>query len=340
MSATRLSDIIDVDVFQDIPYVPSTVKTSILESGMIIQNENMNALANREGEEVNMPFWNDLADTEPNASSDDPSKSATPNNVKQGSQKARKAFLNNGWSSMDLASDLVMGDKPMSHIRKRVDAYWDRVWLYRLIASAQGIMNADLAGDSDMTVDVSAKADGVFSRDAFLEAAFTLGDSVSDISAIGVHSATYQVMLDNDDIEFIKDSSGTLMLPTYMGKRVIMSDSMPVSGNAEDGFNYNSVLFGNGAFASGEGTVNTPVEIDRKAEAGDGGGMETLWMRKNFLIHPFGFKFNFDDSDNRSPLLADLRNAKNWQRVVDRKHVPMAFLITSGKKKIVTPPSA
>lgn len=81
---------------------------------------------------------------------------------------------------------------------------------------------------------------------------------------------------------------------------------------------------------------------ERQARAGNGGGVETLWERKTWILHPFGYQFTGTDITNRantngrtgantgvdelSPLLADLRKAANWDRVVDRKNVPIAFL--------------
>ena len=116
----------------------------------------------------------------------------------------------------------------------------------------------------------------MFTRKNVTSAIFTLGDAFGGITAIGVHSATFKTMVDNDDIEYIKDSTGTINIPYYLGKMVIVDDSSPVvpaGGVAEDSTapKYTTILFGKGAFGFGEGSPKIPVELERKASQGNGG---------------------------------------------------------------------
>jgi hypothetical protein len=342
MATVQLSDIIDVQVFQDIPAVNDPTKSAFFESGIVVQSPLLNQLANAAGKTAELPFWNDLAATDdPNLSSDDPTSSATPKNVDQGEQISRKAMLNQGWSSADLASELAMGPRAMEHIRGRVDTYWLRQWQRRLIASANGVLADNVANDSgDMIYDASGAtnaditADTVFTRQNFTAAAFTMGDMAEAIQAISVHSMVYKRMIDNDDIDFIQDSQGNMTVPTFLGKRVIVDDGMPAvaaggAGGGDTAPFYTSVLYGAGAFGWGEGQPTVPVEIQRNAAQADGGGVETLWTRKTWILHPFGFQNTAAPASN-SFSLAELAQAAKWDRVVDRKNVPLAFLKTNG----------
>jgi len=114
-----------------------------------------------------------------------------------------------------------------------------------------------------------------------------------------------------------------------MGKLIIMDDSMPVVAGGTSGFKYTSILFGTGAFGYGNGSVDVPVELESQAAQGNGAGVQTLFTRKNLIIHPFGFK---DDgtpaAESYTP--AELAAAATWDRVVDRKNIPMAFIVTNG----------
>ena len=103
---------------------------------------------------------------------------------------------------------------------------------------------------------------------------------------------------------------------------------MTVTAGSTDGFKYTSVIYGAGAFGYGVGSAEVPVEIDRLAGGGNGGGIETLWERNTWLIHPFGFKQTSTPSAV-SFTQAELSTAAVWDRVVDRKLVPMAFLVTN-----------
>jgi hypothetical protein len=336
MATTRLSDIIDVTVFQDLPQVDGPEKTAFFDSGIVVRNGLLDSLANGPGKIAELPFWNDLdGSIEVNYSDDNPANTATPQKIVQGEQIARKAFVNQGWQAADLASELALGGTAMQAVRVKVDRYFARQWQRRLVASANGILADNVANDSgDMVVDVASdsiagqSASTLFNRDAFTEAAYTMGDSATELSAIAVHSAVMAQMVKNDDIVYIPDSQGRLTIPTYMGLRVIVDDGMTVTPGATDGFKYTSVLFGAGAFGYGVGSPETPVEVEREAAQGNGGGIETLWVRNTWILHPFGFQATGTPA-GESFTLAELAAATSFDRVLDRKLIPMSFLITN-----------
>lgn len=336
MATTRLSDIIDVTIFRDLPQVEGPEKTAFFESGIVTRNGLLDELANAPGKIIELPYWNDLdGSVEVNYSDDNPANTATPQKIAQGEQIARKAFVNQGWQAADLASELAMGGTAMEAVRARTDRYFMRQWQRRLTASSNGILADNVANDSgDMVVDVAAEsiaaqtADTKFNRDVFTEAVYTMGDMATELSAISVHSAVMQQMVKNDDIVYIPDSQGQLTIPTYMGLRVIVDDGMTVTAGSTDGFKYTSVLFGSGMFGYGVGSPETPVEIEREAAQGNGGGIETLWLRNTWLLHPFGFQATGTPA-GESFTQAELAAATSFDRVLDRKLIPMSFLVTN-----------
>lgn len=336
MATTQLADIIDVTIFQDLAPVNNPELTAFYESGVVTRTPLLDMLANAAGKTAELPFWNDIdPDDAPNLSDDNPANTAAAQKITQGEQITRKAFLNKGMSVADFASELAMGPKAMQHIRNRTDKYWTRQWQRRLIASADGVLADNVANDSgDMVNDVASEsvagqsAATKFSRSNFTAAAFTLGDAFENTGAIAVHSAVYKQMVDGDDIDFIPDSQGRMTIPTFMGKRVIVDDGMTVTAGGTDGFKYTTILFGAGAFGWGEGTPTVPVEIEREAAQGNGGGIETLWTRKTHIIHPAGFQ-NTGTPAGNSFTLAELRLATSWDRVVDRKNTNIAYLVTN-----------
>lgn len=342
MATTRLSDAVIPAVYGAYTAINSPETTAFFESGVVVRNAMLDAKANTGGQEIQLPFWRDLdSSVEPNASNDDPADMAAPGKIGSGLQRARIAYLNQGYSTADLVSELT-GSSPMQQIRNRFGTYWQKQWQRRVIGSALGVLADNVANDSgDMVYDGSA---ALWSRKAFTSAVFTLGDAFESLSAIAVHSLAYKQMVDADDIDFVADSEGKLTIPTFMGIRVVVDDAMPavsVTGPPAS-ISTTAVLFGAGAFGYGEGTPETPVEIERQARAGNGGGVETLWERKTWLLHPFGYQFTGADITNRanangrtgaatgedefSPLIADLAKAANWDRVVARKSVPLAFM--------------
>ena len=137
-----------------------------------------------------------------------------------------------------------------------------------------------------------------------------------------------QQMVKNDDIVYIPDSMGQLTIPTYMGLRVIVDDGMTVTAGSTSGFKYTSVLFGEGAFAYGDGAPMVPVEVERQEAQGNGAGVETLWTRKTWILHPSGYQ-NVGTPSSFSFTPAELALATTWDRVVERKNVPLAFIVTN-----------
>lgn len=337
MATTKLSDIIDVTVFQDLPAVNGPEKTAFFESGIVTRNPLLDGLANAAGKTAELPFWKDLdGSIETNYSSDDPTSLATPQKVVQGEQIARKAFVNQGWQVADLASELAMGARAMDHIRSRTDKYFMRQWQRRLVAASNGVLLDNIANNSgDMLFKAASESIAgqsvttKFNREAFTTAVYTMGDAATELQAIGVHSHVMAQMVSNDDIVYIPDSMGKLTIPTYMGLRVIVDDGMAVRAGTTDGFVYTSVLFGQGAFGYGVGSPEVPVEVEREAAQGDGGGIETLWVRNTWILHPFGFQQVGTPAAGQSFTIAELGLANKWDRVIERKNVPMAFLQTN-----------
>ena len=335
MALTQLSDIIDVTVFQDLPANNSPEKTALFQSGVVTRNPLLDTLASSSGKTAELPFWNDIDGSSEVNYSDDSENSATPVKITQGEQIARKAFINKGFKEADLAAEIAMGGDALTHIRNRVDTYFTRQWQRRLIAAANGVLADNVANDSgDMVINVASEsvagqsATTLFNRGSFTDAVYTLGDMADQLTTIAVHSSVMAQMVKNDDIDYIPDSSGRMTIPTYNGLRVVVDDGLTVTAGSTDGFKYTSVLFGQGAFGYGEGTSKVPVEVERGAAQGNGGGTEALWVRKTWILHPFGFQQTSAPSGD-SFTLTELATAAVWDRVVDRKNIPLGFLITN-----------
>lgn len=342
----RLSDAFIPSVYGSYTAVDNPETSAFVRSGIIAANPLFNDIARGAGKLFTVPFWNDIDPAiEPNYSNDDPADIAVPQGLTSGTMTARKTWVNQGFSEMDLVQELA-GSSPLQHIRNRFGTYWTRQQERRLIATAVGVMADNIANDGgDMVVDISGLAADAanFNSNSFIDAAYTMGDRAESIAAIAVHSAIESKMVKNDDIETIRDSDGNIVMRTYRGRAVIVDDGLPVSGAGDDRI-YTSFLFGAGAlgfggvegheFALGEGVPKVAAEVERTPAAGSGGGQETIWERHTWMLHPFGFEWVEAGAAlaEFSPTLADLRLAAHWNRVVPRKAVPMAFIKSKAYK--------
>lgn len=340
-TGVTLADIFIPEIYQSIQPNDSPETSAFAASGVAVTNPLLQQAAQGGARKVEVPLWNDLdASKEPNQSDDTDTK-ATVDKVNTTSYNARNAFLNKGFGTSDLVVELSAstpgnGD-PMTRIRNRFGTYWQRQFQYRIIAACRGIMAKNVAANGgDMVHDIALEttvgqtASNKISAEAIVEAVFTMGDKFASLAAIGMHSVVYKTLVLQELITFVKDSTGTLDVPTYLGKRVIVDDGLPVIAGTTSGFKYVTVLFGSGAIGYGEGTPKNPVELERLPSSGNGGGLENLWERKTWLVHPAGWDWLEAAVAGESATLAELRNAANWNRVLPRKMVPMAFLQTNG----------
>ena len=337
MAAVQLADVIIPAVYETYTSVNNVETNAFVAGGIAVTNPLLNGFEDEGGILVQMPYWKDLdATVEPNYSTDDPTQVASPQKIQAGIMQARKANLNNAWSAADLVSELA-GSDPMQRIKDRTDNYWLRNWQYRLLAVCSGILAANVAQNaSDMVIDLhtedgkNATNSNLFTRLAFTGAIFTSGDHADDYTAIAVHSVVYKRMIDNNDIAFIQPSQGEPAVPTFLGKRVIVDDMMPVRAGTTSGYVYTSILYAPGAIGYGEGNARIPVEVKREALQGNGGGVEILVERKSWIMNPFGWTWTNTTLSAQSPTLANLRLPANWQRTLTRKLTPIAFLLTNG----------
>ena len=337
----RLSDVFVRPVYESYTALNSPEKTALFTSGMVSTNALLSALAKSGNTEGTVPFWLDLDATgEPDYTNDDPADFAVPGKVGTSTMKYRKAFVHKAFSSMDLVAEL-MGANPLQHIRNRFGFWWTRQLQKRIVAVANGILAANVAQDGgDMVVDISALVGDAakFNALSVLDAEYSLGDAVGGLTGIAVHSMIAKSMAKLDMLTTEKDSEGNVIVSRYGDKVVVIDDSLPVSGVGADRV-FTSVLFGAGAFGFGgaegtafglgEGTPLNPSYVTREELAGNGGGQEIIGERKTWLLHPFGFSWVEAGGGalvEFSPTLANLATAAKWDRVVDRKQVPMAFL--------------
>jgi hypothetical protein len=174
---------------------------------------------------------------------------------------------------------------------------------------------------NDISAEVGAAA--VFSATAVIDAAGTMGDAMNDLVGIAMHSDIYRRALKNDLIQFIPDSRGT-PIATFRGLATVVDDGLPVDTGA-----YTTVLFGRGAvgYAMAGPAVADGTEVESLPSAGNGGGQQVLHSRVNLGLHPAGFSWVETSVASESPSIAELATATNWDRVVERKAVPLAYLI-------------
>ncbi|ARQ95346.1 capsid protein [Bradyrhizobium phage BDU-MI-1] len=313
MTETRLADMIVPTKFNKYVQVLSTEKSNLFQSGIITDLSSV-IDAEIEGKTVNMPFFNDL-DTNDEEQILDDTADLTLGKMTTGQDVAVKLLRGKAFGSSDLAADLSGAD-PIEAIANRFADWWNVRMQKALLSTLAGAMGA--ANMTGNVSDISALTGGAenFDADSFIDAAFLLGDEQGGLSAVAVHSLTLKAMVKADLIDFVPDSQGKLTIPTYLGKTVIVDDSMPVSGTGVNRV-FTTYIFGPGAIGYGERSPKVPVAVGR--EELKGMGQEYIVNRRQWVMHPRGIKWLGGTQAGVTPSNTELATAANWTRVYDPK---------------------
>jgi hypothetical protein len=304
---------------------------AFLRSGAAVNLPQANEFLAGPGQSIDLPFWKQLVDEAANISTDNSASSSTPKAVTSSYQIAIRNVLNQSWSAMDLVSTYT-GSDPMMHVADNVVDYWAKRRQARIIASLDGVLADNVANDSsDMVNDISTTSTAAdsnkISGEAVLDARQTMGDKRGQLAAMIVHSVVYTRLQKLNLIDFIPDARGETNIATYQGARLLVDDNCTNSGTPTV---YTTYLLGNGSLAVSQVNDKVPSELDRTPASGDGGGQETFYSRQQMLIHPFGFQFIVSGITAKSPTIAELQAAAQWDRVYERKRIPIAYLKTNG----------
>lgn len=337
---TRVSDVVVPTKFS--PYVQQLTqqKSKLIRSGALAADPVLSANLAGGGLTFNEPSFKDLDDDAENVSTDDPTVLSTPNKIGTATEIQVRLSRNNSWASMDLTADLV-GEDPMDAISNRVADYWVRRQQLAFVATINGVFADNAAAPSgtdthtqnDMTHDISGASfsDGVtnFSAEGFIDATTTMGDSMEELTLVMMHSVVYSRALKNNLIDFIPDAinPAAASIATFLGRTVVVDDGMPKTGGVFDTW-----LFGRSAVRWGAGSPKVPTEVERKPDAGNGGGEEILYNRVEWVIAPAGYAY-IGTPPKGGPSNANttnnLANADSWSRVFsERKQIRIARLVT------------
>ena len=245
-------------------------------------------------------------------------------NVTTKEARATLLMRQRAWGSTDLAH-VLGGSDPMGAIAQLI-ADWRNTREQKVYLSIlKGIFASAL---KDHCNDISAM-DGTasyISDAATLDTKQLLGDHYGSLGMVFMHSAVYTYLQKNGMITrnpIFDPSKSPVDMETYLGYKIKVDDSMPVT----DGV-YDTYFVGKGAFIRQDGTpqgfVGTETDRDKI------GAKNYLINRWCQIIHPRGLSWVsngvYTNTEHYYPANVDLEKAENWELTVDHKKVPLACL--------------
>lgn len=315
MAKTKIQDVIVPEVFAGYIIKMTKELSMLIQCGIAMSNPMLDSLVTQGGKLINMPFWKPLAGSDEVLSDNG---ELTPDKITADKDVAALLIRGKAWSSNELAGALA-GSSPMNAISQQVAAWWNRREQEILLAILKGIFAGALA--SSHVNDISAKsgASAAISAPAVLDTKQLLGDAAGQITAMFMHSAVFTALQKLNLIQYIPNSRGEIIIPTYLGYRTIVDDNCPKAGDV-----YSTFLFGMGCFGRGDGvpTDLTPVETTRNPLASD----DILINRRALVLHPFGVKFKSVNVAGATPDNDELADGDNWEKVYEDKAIGIAML--------------
>jgi len=313
---TRIGDIIQPEVFTPYTIQKTMEKSALIQSGIAENTAEFDALASGPNTLINMPYWNDLTgDAEVMNDTDE----TMPGKITASKDVARKLAFTKSWAANGLAA-LLSGDDPMGAIADRVADYWTRWYQQILLSILEGVFASSTMADKIHNISNQQGNAALISGKTFLDAAQKMGDAKDLLVAVMMNSAVETYLAKNDLIEYLPDSEGKPYIRQFLGKRVIVDDSMPfVTQNGNKiGVAY---LFGYGAIAWGNGTHPDIIQTEVVRKGLSLAGEDVLVNRRLPLLHPRGVKWIETNVEGNFPTLEELEEGSRWERVYEPKAI-------------------
>jgi len=327
MAETKITNVVVPEVFTKYVLEPSIYRNRFLKSGVLAANNTIDSLLAGGGKTFNLPFWQDLDDT--NSSVPSETVALTVGNITAEKQIAVRLQRNRAWGA-NAMSAILSGDDPMGAIESFVGGYWERDYNKTLVSICNGVFADNIANDSSDLVNDSGLT--VFSSDGVIDAQALLGENgvvgrgdSTEYVGIAVHPNTYAKMRKLDVIDFIPISGQTRPIPFYMGMEVIVDRRMPTSTNS-NGTEYTSYMYKAGALQFGQTSRGYEATSTDRDES-KGMGIDKLYTRRVYTIHPTGFAFQSSSVAGESPTNTELEAAANWDRVFEKENIGIVAYI-------------
>ena len=288
-------------------------RNALVSSGLMVTNDAIQAEFNKGGKTIDLPFFGDLSGDSEILSDTNP---LTPDTISGDVQTGVRNMRGRAWKASDLAGELS-GSDPMQATARRTGQYWVREMQKSMIAVLQGMYGS---GGPLATSHAVGGTSTQLTQAAMVDGIAKLGDAGQELTGIIMRSPIYYALMKMDLIVPASTTSQLdsrislqrLELGTYLGRPVLVDDTLPYDAGAGTGGTdvHHTYFFGPGAFAYATAPAKNPLETDRDKLA----GVDYLINRTHYLIHPNGISWD-GNAVGAAPTNAELSTGSNWKKV-------------------------
>lgn len=328
----------DPEVFSGYVSEPSYLKTAIIASGIIREDNTIRDLIGTSGNVGTMPLYvpMDYEEEGNEALNYDGMTNNTPIETSGKKQTFMSVLRMKAWKAKDFTRELTGAD-PIGDIGRKVGDYYQQAWQHALMAIMEGVEG--VAGLETHKTNLAKTEGTIEESDKIGETTLielgqkALGDMADRFRLVIMHSVVYTRLSILKLINYSKYTIpgaivDTVDLPTYNGKIIVVDDRGTVDTSISGYPKYKTIMAGEGAFLTCPRDLDTPYYVDYDPETF--GGVEMLYTKQGRVLHPNGLSIIADNIAKESPTDAELKNPNNWKLVFNHKNVPLAFLYTNG----------
>jgi hypothetical protein len=332
MAVTKMSDIIVPEVMASMASAEISNFLDFEKTGLVTSDYN-NVNITQGGNFVDVPFYNQIAGSDADEVLSD-STSLTPGKITTGKDIGVVCHRGKAWGSRDLAKIVNVGKSdPQKEIARQVGKYWAQRIRTALIAvlngnfATSGPLAANATHPHLYNVATTSVAPVLFSHTAAIKTMQLLGDAMNDFDVIIMHSKIY------GDLVAAKLTSWSLGFnpgnttldstsDTYLGKKIIVSDDVPVNTGTASYYIYTTYFAKKGCMYLGR-QQDLMTETDRDILAFE----DVLSTSVHFVPHIKLIKWNTTDTNPTNTLLATVTQ---WTSVAnDHKFIGLAALTSN-----------
>lgn len=334
MAAIKIQDIFVRELWTEDFLEKNDEIINITNSGLFVKDPDLDAKVNSNdvGSIIEVPYFKEPEYIEP-AIMDDSDDNIVPTGISNDKYFAMIGFYAKAWAEKDIVKTINSGSDPLALLTKLVGRYWATDIQVRALKIIEAIAADSIANhNSDLVNVIGTDAAGdptdseLINASAVIDATSIVGDKLDDYAFAIMHSKVYNDLRKQQAIENTKLSSG-VEVPTYLGKRVIVNDRMPVtSGTNRKIYTTMFAKRGSLAYSNKSELGLQPAEVVRDGKTGKGAGETSLITRRGMLIHPNGYEIVKGNVAGLSPSLAELGDAVTWNRKVDANRSNFCFV--------------
>lgn len=323
MAATLLSDVLVPALWAEYAREQYVKRSTFFRSGIVVNDPVIANLVAKGSNSIDLPFWKPYTgDSQVRESG----ATLTINKITTSKEVARLNGRSQVVGYEDLAAELSGGD-PAGAILNYFTNYWDIDTQKMLLAILDGIFADNLANDSgDLIYDITGDTEKELTAEGIIKAMQKLGDAKMKIAAMAIHSQVHANLQAKNLIDYIPNNQQDIGWGTYFGKTIIVNDELPVVSDGSGGYNFTSYLFAPGSLAYADAPVEYGIEDGREKL----NGLNYIINRRNFILHPRGFKWLDASRAKDFPTNVELALAANWDRVYEKKNTGIIKIVSKG----------